>query len=639
MSRLTINSNIASLNAQRNFSTATKKLSDSYTRLSSGLRINRAVDDAAGLSISESLKADTRLFNQGVRNLNDGLSLLNVADGALNELSNIVTRLSELAEQSANGTLGNKQRLSIDQEAQSLSKEYNRIARSTEFNGRKIFNGDFGDLSLAAGGGRESLIVEDLGGRIGDGSFQSFVSISTNGFSAQTLTSADYNNDGYEDIATSDNSALVQIYLNNGNGTFKSGLSFNPTTGANWRIQSADMNNDGVLDIIVGNLVSDFSVMLGNGDGSFKTGVSNGSGGGYNGQPNQLAILDLNSDGVMDIVTSNSFQDRVHLFYGKGNGSFIPVSSYNNPGFGTVGTIAAGDFNNDGKVDLSISYSGGVLETRLNMGDGTFRQASTSVIEPSSGQATINVLDLDNDGNLDFTSITGSGSYEVQFGNGDGTFKNRQLSLISANLLTASNSGDFNGDGNVDLLFRDSAYVSGGNYSSYVVLSNGNGTFKSAVSYSSPNGYSDGWGLSFEMASKDFNNDGVLDILISSQSNQTLSIHFGNGSSGVSALQSFSLRTQQDSKDSITYLRQTLNRLSHQRGEVGAFQSRVETGVSNLQQSSLAYSEAGSRITDVDVAEESSRLTANQILQQAAASVLTQANLQPQLVLRLLNGI
>ena len=121
VSRLTINSNIPALNAQRSLGNATRQLGESFTRLSSGLRINKSSDDAAGLAISESLKSDTRLFNQGVRNLNDGLSLLNVADGALNELTNIVTRLSELAEQSSNGTFSNKQRLALDKEAQSVS--------------------------------------------------------------------------------------------------------------------------------------------------------------------------------------------------------------------------------------------------------------------------------------------------------------------------------------------------------------------------------------------------------------------------------------------------------------------------------------------------------------------------------------
>ncbi len=97
MGSITINSNQYSLNAQRRLGEATSSLSQSFNRLSSGLRINKAADDAAGLSISESLKADARIFNQGVRNLYDGLSLLSVADGALSELSNIAIRLNELA--------------------------------------------------------------------------------------------------------------------------------------------------------------------------------------------------------------------------------------------------------------------------------------------------------------------------------------------------------------------------------------------------------------------------------------------------------------------------------------------------------------------------------------------------------------
>jgi flagellin len=119
----------------------------------------------------------------------------------------------------------------------------------------------------------------------------------------------------------------------------------------------------------------------------------------------------------------------------------------------------------------------------------------------------------------------------------------------------------------------------------------------------------------------------------------SVSILLGNSNSGVSALQSFSLKTQQDSRESMSYLRKTLERIGQQRGHIGAFQSRVETATSNLYQSSLAYSEANSRITDADIAEESSKLTANQILQQSAASVLGQANQQPRLVLSLLQGI
>ena len=118
--RITRGSSIASLMVERRLAESTAGLKTSFERLSSGLRINRASDDAAGLSISASLKADTRVYSQGVRNVNDGISLLGIADNALESLSNILTREQELAAQAANGTLRGKQRLALDAEAQAL---------------------------------------------------------------------------------------------------------------------------------------------------------------------------------------------------------------------------------------------------------------------------------------------------------------------------------------------------------------------------------------------------------------------------------------------------------------------------------------------------------------------------------------
>src|SRR5690606_625715 len=100
----TISANISSLRARRRLTVASEALSTVFERLSSGLRINSAADDAAGLAIAESLRASRRIYDQGVRNLNDGISLLNIADGALTELSTIVARLKELASQAANGS-------------------------------------------------------------------------------------------------------------------------------------------------------------------------------------------------------------------------------------------------------------------------------------------------------------------------------------------------------------------------------------------------------------------------------------------------------------------------------------------------------------------------------------------------------
>ncbi len=148
---VTINSNIASLNAQRRLQESTSSLSASFQRLSSGLRINRASDDAAGLAIGSSLQTDSRVYAQAVRNLNDGLSAYAIATGAARELTGVVTRIAELAEQAGNGTLGNRQRRALDAELQALRDEYNRIIRTTSFNGRALLSGGNQSLDLQAG--------------------------------------------------------------------------------------------------------------------------------------------------------------------------------------------------------------------------------------------------------------------------------------------------------------------------------------------------------------------------------------------------------------------------------------------------------------------------------------------------------
>jgi len=139
---LVIHTNVASLNAQRNLERTQLVLGRSMQRLSSGLRVNSAADDAAGLAISESLRAQIRSLQQASRNANDGVSMLQTAEGALGEVSAILTRMRELAVQSANGTLSASQRASLQDEFRQLRDEIDRIGESAQFNGLKLLNGD-----------------------------------------------------------------------------------------------------------------------------------------------------------------------------------------------------------------------------------------------------------------------------------------------------------------------------------------------------------------------------------------------------------------------------------------------------------------------------------------------------------------
>ncbi len=145
---LTINTNIASLNAQRNLGSSQSMLNTSLQRLSSGLRVNSAKDDAAGLAISDRMTSQIRGLNQAARNANDGISMAQTAEGALQEVTNILQRMRELAVQSSNGTNSSDDRASLNAEVTQLKAEIDRIANNTKFNGKVILSGAFSAAGL-----------------------------------------------------------------------------------------------------------------------------------------------------------------------------------------------------------------------------------------------------------------------------------------------------------------------------------------------------------------------------------------------------------------------------------------------------------------------------------------------------------
>lgn len=148
---LRIATNVQSMNAQKNLYTTSNEIGNAMARLSSGWRINKASDDAAGLAISEGLRAQMRGFKQAVRNANDGISLVQVAEGALGEVSNMLIRLRELSIQAASDTVGDRERAMIDIEYQHLKEEIDRVSQTTQFNGTPLLNGLGGVLDFQVG--------------------------------------------------------------------------------------------------------------------------------------------------------------------------------------------------------------------------------------------------------------------------------------------------------------------------------------------------------------------------------------------------------------------------------------------------------------------------------------------------------
>lgn len=263
---LTVNSNIASLNAQRNLSRSGVQLNQALQRLSSGLRINSAKDDAAGLAISDRFTSQIRGLNQAVRNANDGISLAQTAEGALQESTNLLQRLRELAVQSANDTNAASDRKSLQDEVEQIKSELNRISNTTEFNGRKLLDGSALNLKFHVGV-RESQTINfsvqaasatDLGNNsitatntsAGDGTGQAVNAAATlptaNGIAAQTLTIS--GSEGSETVSVGAGNTAEAIATEINDLTASTGV----TASAKTTVTLQNLSADGTVSFTLG---------------------------------------------------------------------------------------------------------------------------------------------------------------------------------------------------------------------------------------------------------------------------------------------------------------------------------------------------------------------------------------------------
>ncbi|EGQ7854545.1 flagellin [Vibrio vulnificus] len=166
---ITVNTNVSALVAQRHLANATDMLNQSLERLSSGKRINSAKDDAAGLQISNRLQSQMRGLDIAVRNANDGISIMQTAEGAMNETTNILQRMRDLSLQSANGSNSHSERTALQEEMTALNDELNRIAETTSFGGRKLLNGSFGSAAFQIGAASGEAVQVQLKSMRSDG--------------------------------------------------------------------------------------------------------------------------------------------------------------------------------------------------------------------------------------------------------------------------------------------------------------------------------------------------------------------------------------------------------------------------------------------------------------------------------------
>ncbi len=615
---LTLGFNIASLKAQKQLTEGHDRLSQVFERLSSGQRINRASDDAAGLAIADGLRADTRVLNQGVRNINDGISLLNIVDSALESLSSITSRIEELAFQASNGVYNAEQRAALDAEAQALSKEFTRIIISTEFNDKKLLTGETSSISIQAGIGEHATISTSVGGAIGDGTLrdEKLIAVVNN---PTDLATGDFNNDGNIDIIT-DAADRFQVFLGDGQGGFSVDI-YNHGAGSSVGIDVGDLNNDGILDFVGADLGSDsLYTYIGNGDGTFTLQQTMALV-----NVEDLALGDFDGDGILDYASTQDGVNALRIAYGDGNGGFTDAISVDLGVNGSSKDIEIGDFNGDGIDDIATpSPNSHTVKVILNEGRGSY-SLSAYDIGGSTFAFGIVSADFNGDGVLDLATANSdaTNASSILIGNGDGTFQAVQTVATPYSLgITAA---DINGDGNVDL-------INTANNRTFVHFGNGDGTFASYQSYTSD---ADGR----DIAAADFNNDGVLDVAyVNGGSGDALNIRLTNTTEGVNPLLPISLESTIDAKDAIHILQRKREQLAAQRGEIGAHMARLSVAANVLQRQSEAYAIAESQIRDADIAQESAKLVRLQILQQATAAILAQANQQPQIALQLLKS-
>ena len=633
MSTISFRSNIMADRTLRWLDRSTDSLRRASEKLSSGMRINRPSDDPAGRAIGTDLSFSADISDQRVRNFNDAQSVLNVATGAIDGLSQIVTRMQELAEQAANGTFAGAQRASLNRESEALEQEYFRIIRATKFNNLELLSGDIDDVEVDAESlGRENgirLSIADLSGGgqrlVNDGTFQSAVStpIAASLAGSQYATSAvgDVNNDGNEDLAAADiiNGTLF-VSLGNGDGTF--GPSISLLGGAQLEgIGLADLNGDNFDDVVVSNYGNDsIDVHLSNGNGTFSSPTTTGTAGLG---PASLRLEDVDGDGNIDAIAGMFDSNQMQVLYGDGSGGFAGVTLL---GVGiNPEDVEVADLNNDGLKDIiTANRNSNSVSVRLQTAPRTFgaeNQYNTSL------PYTMGKGDFNRDGYMDLvTADYSTNNFYVLFNNGDGSFASA-TPFATAAAPSFVTVGDYTGDGNLDiggLVGNTIGYTPG----------NGDGTFGSFVSVGSTV-------YALGITNADLNNDHVNDLVYIENGSapfRDIAAMIGNSTIGAGVFD-VSMATIDEARDALETLRAQIQFLALEKGNIGAISSRVDFAQSVTSQESLSSGQASSQILDADVADAAAGVVVAQLKQSTGAQLLSRVVSETEIGLTLLNEI
>jgi flagellin len=578
-----INNNLMALNAHRFMTQANSKQSKSLEKLSSGLAINSAADNAAGLAISEKMRAQINGLDQAVSNAQDGISMIQTAEGALQETQNILQRMRELAVQSSNDTNTEGDRAEIQNEIDQLAQEITRISESTEFNTKTLLDGSLADQKLHIGANKDQDIS---------------VSIGAMDASALNVTGSTITYSGGSVTEVTGDASDVTVSMGTYAGDNASDISIN-TTGLTVDTTATYVAGSGSIAEAAGDALADgVTIEVGSYAGGDVEGVSFDTSG-----VSVDTVYTTTETNVSEATIDNEYSD-LNITWTAGTDPDDDVTTAGTGTFaidGTDGTDWTIDDNTDGIITLSHSS-----------GD-TFKYDATGL---TSGVASDNF------------SFTESKEYSGDIVVGDTTFTVDTDGTASAATgtyagLTVSVGGDFvtgTGTGEFDIAGQtedSSTTTYGGSISvggsTVTIDADGTGTVASG----------DYEGLEVNVTGTTADQTGTFSI--EGRTSETT-----EGGAGID------VSTQTAASEAITVINNAINTVSEERSKLGAVQNRLDHTITNLSTTAENMTASESRIRDVDMAKEMMEYTKLGILQQASQAMLAQANVAPQGVLQLL---
>ncbi|OOZ39097.1 hypothetical protein BOW53_13035 [Solemya pervernicosa gill symbiont] len=591
-----INTNIASINAIRLSGRNDGGMAKTIQRLSSGLRINGASDDSAGLAISNRMTSQIRGMGQSIRNINDGISMMQTAEGALAEVTNMLQRGRELAIRAANGSLSSSDRRSLQQEVNQLQGEIDRISNSTSFNGIKIFNGESNGVNIVDAGTSESVAYAQEKEKILENMKRSWLEQSEDLIS--TYFGIDANDvditinflDPGENELSGSAAYVASGFTNNGDGTFTlASMTLNVDVEAALSANATEWPNSSMDQLVSHEMVH--------------------------------AVMDAT------MQTPN-----LEKWYKEGAADFLPGADSRVASVLNGGTTAQELVDNVDNLRSTTAWD----VTTLNYATS---YTATSYLHTRLGDEGVKgVMEyLSADPNNDLDSFFAQAGMRNVEDTADITNTDEFIADFKAHGADfVNNTGDFDGTGLV-LSNDDTGGIGGADSDAGTRNTSWDGTIPDVDNFTEnplsgfnetyPEIYTSGKKLLLKTSTQ-------VSFHVGAEANQSLSVTLKSVHTTTLGLDSVDL--VDDAQGAIENFDLALDAISAERARLGSTQNRMEYAASSMMTSTENLSASRSRILDTDYATEMAELTKGQILRQAGVATLSQANAVPQLVLNLL---